>query len=139
MKKIAIFIFLFLAHILAYAESIKIDPMCWQNYPSSMMINVPIKLDYKKLKVAYNKFLHIECFDNYCNAMTMDTDLKKEGVVANSVSLIEGIKRTTNKRGYVVLEWGINVVTADFNSKKISWRETGVPADEMGIGEASCK
>lgn len=121
----------------AYAETIKVDRVCTQNN-NSIYVHVPIKLQYKSPSVSYNKLLHIGCRDDFCGGVIMDTDLGAKGIGIFNITVIENLKRTVSKRGYVVLEWGINVVTVDLLNKKVSWIETGSGNDAHGSGEANC-
>jgi hypothetical protein len=70
--------------------------------------------------------------------MTMDTDIKSKGLDIFDLTLIENLKRTVDKPGYVVFEWGINVVTVDLNNKKVTWNETGSSDAAIGSGTAAC-
>ncbi len=120
----------------AYAETMKVDRLCMQNN-DFVAVHVPIKLQYKNPKISYNKLLHLNCDDDFCGGVTMDADWNAKGVNVYNITVIRNLKRTVNKSGYVVLEWGINVVTVDFLNKKVSWNETGVDVI-AGSGEASC-
>lgn len=121
----------------AYAESIKVDKICTQN-DNFFVVHVPIKLQYKSIKVSYNKLLHLSCSDDFCSGVTMNTDFGAKGINVYNITVISNLKRTVNKHGYAVLEWGINVVTIDFLNKKVSWNETGASDDARGSGEATC-
>ena len=57
--------------------------------------------------------------------MAMDTDISEKGIDSSNITLIENMHRTINRTGYVVLEWGINLITVDFNNKRVTWNETG--------------
>ena len=119
------------------AETIKVKSKCTQ-VKNSIYVHVPIKLQYSKLHVSYNKLLHLFCRDDLCMGMTMDTDVKDKGLDIFDLTLIENLKRTVNKPGYAVFEWGINVVTVDLNNKKVTWNETGSRDDAIGSGTAAC-
>ena len=119
------------------AETIKVKSKCTQ-VKNSIYVHVPIKLQYSKLHVSYNKLLHLFCRDDLCMGMTMDTDVKDKGLDIFDLTLIENLKRTVNKPGYAVFEWGINVVTVDLNNKKVTWNETGSGDDAIGSGTAAC-
>jgi hypothetical protein len=119
------------------AETIKITSKCTQ-VKNSIYVHVPIKLQYTKLHVSYNKLLHLFCRDDLCMGMTMDTDIKSKGLDIFDLTLIENLKRTVDKPGYVVFEWGINVVTVDLNNKKVTWNETGSSDAAIGSGTAAC-
>lgn len=121
----------------AFAETIKIDRACWRNN-NSIYVHVPIKLQYKSPSVSYNKLLHISCRDDFCGAVTMDTDYGKKGFGILNLTIIENLKRTVNKQDYFVFEWGINVVTVDLINKKVGWIETGIGNAATGSGEATC-
>jgi len=119
------------------AETIKVKSSCIQQ-KNSIYVHVPIKLEYKKINVSYNKLLHLFCRDDFCMGMTMDTDINTKGLDIFNVILIENLKRTVNKTGYAIFEWGINIVTVDLNNKKVTWNETGTSEEAIGSGTATC-
>lgn len=136
MKKILAIVML-LVGVTASAETLKVKSTCIQN-GNSFYVHVPIKLQYKKLNVSYNKLLHLFCRDGLCLGMTMDTDINAKGLDFTNITIIENLSRSVSKQGYVVMEWGMNIVTVDFNSKKVNWNETGNTAESLGSGIASC-
>jgi len=121
------------------AETIKIDSYCYQTTANSMTVHVPILVKYQN-NSTYNNLLHLTCDEfNKCLGMKMSTNVNAKGINFFDVTLMQGLKRTVNRSGYNVFEWGINVFTIDFTNNKVTWNETGGTTTSRGSGQANCK
>lgn len=121
------------------AETFKVKSICFQtNDYSNLYLLVPITLQYPKMTKGFDKLLHLKCTDGLCKGMTMNRNIANNEISLFDFIVIDNLKRTVNKPGYAVLEWGLNLVTIDFNNKKVTWNETGTTDDTLGSGTATC-
>ena len=123
----------------AIANSLKVDSFCRQT-ETEIIVHVPITKKNADTSATYNKLLHIECTDalnNECYGVVLRTDIPKNGVKYFDVTPMRGIVAKVNRKGYVVLEWGIHVITVDFQNQKLTWVE--LAGEGSSSGSAICK
>ena len=124
-----------------FADSIKLKKECLQSNNGFLSVITPIKLRYEKLNVSYNKGLYISCKGSgiqECTGATFNTQYDKEGFKFSDLTIMEGLKETIKREGFIVLEWGINIITVDINNNSIEWKEIMTSKNEGGIGKTTC-
>ena len=123
----------------AYADTLKVKNTCFQSLDyNNLYLLVPIKLQSPKLDKDFNKLLHLHCINEQCEGMTMNTNIANNEISMFDFNIIYNLKRTVNKPGYAVLEWGLNLVTINFNTKKVTWNESGTSDYALVSGTATC-
>jgi hypothetical protein len=121
------------------ANSLKVDSLCRQT-ANGISVHVPITQRNASTKATYKKLLHIECastMNSSCYGIVLYTDIPESGIGYLDMTPIIGMVTKVNREGYVVFEWGINLITVDFQNQKLTWVE--LSGDKSSTGYAVCK